>query len=113
MNCTEHNVVLPAEITLREAPQIASVLKGALANIDAVAVDLRGVTTIDVSILQLLAAFNADAASRGRKVALLCEPGSSFERTAAAAGFSGMRSAAGAGEGLSGADKAAARGATA
>lgn len=103
-------ITFQEEASLQDIRDIFCELQSAQKNFDTFAIDLRAVKTVDVSVLQMLAAANTSATSAGGKVTLLIEPGSPFEATAAAAGFLEMRSAESAGEDRSGFGEAAAEG---
>lgn len=79
--------------SVRDTARIHAELTDAITQYETVYIDVRAVQSIDVSILQLLAAARTTAIVQGRTVTLLTEPRNPFEAAAGAAGLLGNEGA--------------------
>lgn len=82
-----HNVALQGDLGLREARQVQALLSEALGVARAVELDVRGITGLDISIVQLIAAARRSAQQRGGELTLVSEPNNVFATTVTRAGL--------------------------
>lgn len=82
-----HIVALQGDLGLREASQVQDLLREALSAARAVELDVRGITGLDISIVQLIAAARRSAQQRGGSLSLVSEPNSIFATTVTRAGL--------------------------
>lgn len=86
---SEGQVRLQGSLTLRDAKQMHSLLQAAISASREVEVDVRDVSNIDVSIIQLIVSARKSAEQRGRRLVLVTEPDGAFRAALAKAGFLG------------------------
>ncbi len=79
-------VTIGGALTVQRAAELKAVLVDALARADAVAVDLGGVTEVDLCGLQLLCSATRTAARSGKRFALTGRTADAVRRAAAEAG---------------------------
>jgi anti-anti-sigma regulatory factor len=86
---SEGRVQLQGSLSLRDARRLHGLLQDAISASREVQVDLREVSAVDVSIIQLIASARKSAEQRGRKLTLVTGSSGAFEATLAKAGFLG------------------------
>ncbi|MBR0830216.1 STAS domain-containing protein [Bradyrhizobium manausense] len=86
---SEGRVRLQGSLTLRDAKQVQGLLLDAISASREVEIDVSDVSSIDVSIIQLIVSARKSAEQRGRKLALATESNGAFRATLAKAGFLG------------------------
>jgi anti-anti-sigma regulatory factor len=82
-------ISLDGKLGLRDATQVHQVISDAMDAFNAVEIDLRDLTEVDISIVQLVAAARRRAELRGHSLSLLTKSGGAFEATLVKAGFLG------------------------
>lgn len=85
----EGRVQLQGSLTLRDAKQMQGLLLEAISASREVQIDVRDVSEIDVSIIQLIISARKSAEQRGRKLVLVTGPDGAFRAVLARAGFLG------------------------
>ncbi|MBR0716898.1 STAS domain-containing protein [Bradyrhizobium liaoningense] len=86
---SEGRVRLQGCLTLRDAKQVQGLLLDAISAYREVEIDVSDVSSIDVSIIQLIASARKSAEQRGRKLSLATGSGGAFRATLAKVGFLG------------------------
>jgi anti-anti-sigma regulatory factor len=86
---SEGRVRLQGSLTVRDAKQVHGLLQDAISASREVEVDVREVSSVDVSIIQLIASARKSAEQCGRKLVLLTGSSGAFEATLAKTGFLG------------------------
>lgn len=86
---SEGRVQLQGSLTLRDAKQVQGLLQEAISASREVEIDVRDVSGIDVSIIQLIISARKSAEQRGRKLVLVTRPDGAFRAMLAKAGFLG------------------------
>jgi anti-anti-sigma regulatory factor len=86
---SEGRVRLQGSLTLRDAKQLQGLLQDAISASREVEVDVREVSGVDVSIIQLIASARKSAEQRGRNLTLVTGSGGAFQATLAKTGFLG------------------------
>jgi hypothetical protein len=82
-------VPLEGKLGLRDVTQVHQLLSDALSAFKAVEIDLRGLTEVDISIVQLVVAARRSAELFGQSLSLVTKSGCAFEATLVKAGFLG------------------------
>lgn len=82
-------VRLQGSLTLRDAKQVHGLLQEAISAAREVEIDVRDVSGIDISIVQLIISARKSAEQRGRKLVLVMGPDGAFRAMLAKAGFLG------------------------
>jgi ABC-type transporter Mla MlaB component len=68
MSATAHVIHIEGDLSIRNAPSLARELREALAAHAALAVDARALTSVDISIVQVLVAAHKTAQQQGRRL---------------------------------------------
>jgi anti-anti-sigma regulatory factor len=76
-------------VGLRDAGNICQRLAAALAEFDQIEIDASGITSIDISIIQLLISMRKSAERKGKKLLIAAGATGTFEKVLAQAGVLG------------------------
>jgi anti-anti-sigma regulatory factor len=82
-------IPLEGKLGLRDVAQVRQLLSDALSAFKAVEIDLRDLTEVDISIVQLVVAARSSAELFGQSLSLATKSGCAFEATLVKAGFLG------------------------
>ncbi|MGW1420917.1 STAS domain-containing protein [Bradyrhizobium manausense] len=86
---SEGRVRLQGSLTLRDAKQVQGLLLDAISASREIEIDVSDVSSIDVSIIQLIVSARKSAEQRGRKLTLATGSSGAFRATLAKTGFLG------------------------
>ena len=83
----KRRVALRGNLGLRDVKQVHELLSGAVSASKEIELDVREVSGMDISVVQLIAAARRSAQQRGRALMLVSEPDSVFAATVTRAGL--------------------------
>ena len=86
-----HHIALEGDLGLRDATRLSEQFRDALAKHSAIVIASKGLTGIDISILQLLVSARKTAVAAGKSLTLEAPPGGVLHQILLKAGFARRR----------------------